>query len=38
MCGVCDPDAQWEIAIHALPPLIDRFPRELYFDRDRSRQ
>lgn len=34
MCGIRDPDALWEIAIHALPPAVDRFPTELFFDDD----
>ena len=32
LCGVRDPDALWEIAIHALPPVVERFPAELFFD------
>jgi peptidoglycan/xylan/chitin deacetylase (PgdA/CDA1 family) len=34
MCRLRDPDALWEIAIHALPPAIERFPEELFFDQD----
>jgi peptidoglycan/xylan/chitin deacetylase (PgdA/CDA1 family) len=34
MCRVRDPEALWEIAIHALPPAIDHFPEELFFDAD----
>ena len=34
MCHVRDPDLLWEIAIYALPPAIDDFPAELFFDDD----
>jgi hypothetical protein len=34
MCGIRRPDAHWEVAIYALPPAVDRFPAELFFDRD----
>ncbi len=34
MCHLRDPDLLWEIAIHALPPAIDHFPTELFFDDD----
>jgi hypothetical protein len=34
MCRIRNPDALWEIAIYALPPVVDRFPAELFFDDD----
>ncbi len=34
MCHRRDPDLLWEIAIHALPPVLDEFPAELFFDSD----
>ncbi|MGH7801700.1 MAG: hypothetical protein ACREOW_13925 [Thermodesulfobacteriota bacterium] len=34
MCGVSDPNKQWEVVLYASSPLIDEFPEELFFDND----
>jgi hypothetical protein len=34
MCGVRDPDCLWQIVMFAVPPIVDEFPHELFFDRD----
>ena len=34
MCGVGDPNKQWEVVLYATSPLIDEFPEELFFDDD----
>lgn len=34
MCGPSHPDQLWEIVLYANTPLIDEFPRDLFFDDD----
>lgn len=34
MCGKADLNSCWEIVLYAISPVIDEFPRELFFDRD----
>ena len=34
MCGVRDPGRLWELVLYAADPLVERFPRELFFDDD----
>ena len=34
MCGVSDPNKQWEVVLYARCPSIDEFPEELFFDDD----
>jgi hypothetical protein len=34
MCGVRDLDRLWQIVMFAVPPNVDEFPSELFFDRD----
>jgi hypothetical protein len=34
MCGVRDLGELWQIVVHAMPPVIDEFPDELFFDAD----
>jgi hypothetical protein len=32
--GIDQPDGLWELILYAEPPVVDEFPRELFFDRD----
>lgn len=32
--GIDQPDHLWEIVLYAEPPVVDEFPRELFFDRE----
>jgi hypothetical protein len=32
MCGESDPARLWELVLYAAEPLVERFPRELFFD------
>lgn len=34
MCGESDPNKLWEVVLHAIAPVIDEFPEELFFDDD----
>jgi len=34
MCGPIELSQLWEIVLYALPPVIDQFPADLFFDRD----
>jgi hypothetical protein len=34
MCGESDPNKHWEVVLHAISPVVDEFPNELFFDDD----
>ncbi|MGH7791118.1 MAG: hypothetical protein ACREOB_02260, partial [Thermodesulfobacteriota bacterium] len=34
MCGERNPNKHWEVVLHAISPVIDEFPDELFFDDD----
>jgi hypothetical protein len=34
MCEERDPNKHWEVVLHAISPVIDEFPHELFFDDD----
>jgi hypothetical protein len=36
MCGETDPGRLWELVLYAAEPVVERFPRELFFDDELS--